>query len=154
MTRTLVLLATFFGATAALARDAGRSPESGEAAAAGDSLRGAWVVDSVEVMGQKIAPPGGMEQVLTFEGNGKVTMRDGMRNETGSYKLNDAKRPREIDLTTPQGGNPNATETMLGVYEIKGDMVRIAFAFNGPGGARPTGFEGKEIAVVVLKRKK
>jgi uncharacterized protein (TIGR03067 family) len=158
MTRTLLLLAAIFCAAAwhvpAAARDGGRPPESGEAAPAGDQLRGAWVLEAVEIMGKKIDGPGGMEQVLTFEAGGKVTMKDGMRNEAGTYKVNNSKRPREIDLTTPRGGNANTTETILGLYEIKGDRLRIAFSGNGPGGVRPKSMDGNDVAIVVLKRKK
>jgi uncharacterized protein (TIGR03067 family) len=158
MTRTLLLLAAIFCAAAwhvpASARDGGRPPESGEAAPAGDQLRGAWVLEAVEIMGQKIDGPRGMEQILTFEAGGKVTMKDGMRNETGSYKANEGKRPREIDLTMLRNGKANETETILGLYEIKGDTLRIAFSGNGLNGARPTSFEGKDVAIVVLKRKK
>jgi uncharacterized protein (TIGR03067 family) len=158
MTRNLLLVAALLGAAtfggAASARDGGRSPENGEATTGGgDSLRGAWVIDFIEVMGQKVGKPA-VDQVLTFTGDGKVTMNDGMRNETGSYKVNEAKRPREIDLTTPKGGPPNPPETMPGIYEIQGDVMRIGFAIGGPAAPRPSGFEGKEVVIVVLKRKK
>src|SRR5262249_41740010 len=111
MTRTLLLLAAFFCAAAwhfpAAARDGGRPAESGDVTTLSDQLRGTWVMASLEIIGNKIDNPGGMEQLITFETGGKVTMKDGMRNEVGTYKVNDAKRPREIDLTTPRGGNPN-----------------------------------------------
>jgi uncharacterized protein (TIGR03067 family) len=154
MTRTLLLLAALFVAaadTAALARDAGRSPESGETASAGDSLRGAWVIDSAEIMGRQLPRPG--EHVIKFLAGGKVTMHNGTWNETGSYQIDDAKRPREIDLTMPRGGNPNGAETMKGLYEIEGDTLRIAFYLVRPGGGRPTSMDGQEVAVIVLKRK-
>jgi uncharacterized protein (TIGR03067 family) len=152
MKRNLIVLAALFVAVAfpwaAPARDGGRPSETGEMTTLGDQLHGAWVVVSVEIMGMKIdnRPQGG-EQILTFEKDGKVTMRDGMRNENGSYKLNDSPRPKEMDLTTPQ-------ETMKGIYEVKGDTLRIAFPFNGPNGARPKTFDEKEVGVVTLKRKR
>jgi uncharacterized protein (TIGR03067 family) len=158
MTRNLLLMAALLGVStfggAASARDGGRAPESGEATTGGDSLRGAWVLVSVEIVGQKIDGPRGMEQILTFEAGGKVTMKDGMRNEAGSYKANEGKRPREIDLIMLRNGKANETETVLGLYEIKGDTLRIAFSGNGPNGARPKSMDGNDVAIVVLKRKK
>jgi uncharacterized protein (TIGR03067 family) len=81
-------------------------------------------------------------------------MKQAMRNETGSYKTNDTKRLKEIDLTTPRNGNAAVTETMKGLYQIDGNTLKIAFAINGPMGDRPTGFDANEVGVVILKRKK
>src|SRR5579871_3581621 len=124
MIRHLFMLAILVGVAAihgdVYARDGGRPAETGETTI-GDQLYGEWVVVSIEVMGMKIDNPQGREQILTFEKGGKITMRDGMRNEAGSYKLNDSPRPKEMDLTTPQ-------ETMKGIYEMKGDTLRIAFS--------------------------
>ena len=156
MTRALPLLAAIFCAAAwhapAAARDGGRAPESGAAEPAGDPLRGTWVVEALEIRGKKIDGPREMELIVTFEAGGKVTLQDGRRNETASYKLNEGKRPREIDVTRPRGGNPNATETILGLYEIQGDTLRIAFSAGGPNDVRPSSFE-EDAAVVILKRK-
>jgi uncharacterized protein (TIGR03067 family) len=97
--------------------------------------------------------PKGQEQTLTFE-NGKVTMKQAVRNETGAYKTNTAKSLKEIDLITPKNGNAKDTETMKGVYRIDSDTLKIAFSMPGPMTNRPSGFDAKDIGIIILKRKK
>jgi uncharacterized protein (TIGR03067 family) len=81
-------------------------------------------------------------------------MHNGTWDKTGSYQIDDAKRPRAIDLTMPRGGNPNGAETLTGLFEVQGDTLRIAFYLAWPGGGRPTRMDGPEVAVIVLRRKK
>jgi uncharacterized protein (TIGR03067 family) len=154
MTRTLLLLAALVVAaadTAALARDAGRSPESGETASAGHPLRGAWVVDSAEIRGRPLPGPNG-RHVVQFLAGGKVAMHNGTWNGAGSYAVDDGRRPRALDLSMPRGGNHNGAETLMGLYEVQGDTLRIVFFFLNSG-VRPTSMDDKEVAVFVLKRK-
>jgi uncharacterized protein (TIGR03067 family) len=136
----------------ATGRDNGES-EKGETTTVGDSLGGSWTIVSIEFMGQKINPPNAGAMTLTFE-KGKVTMKDGMRNEAGSYKIDESKKVKEIDLTTPKNGNAQMAETIKGIYVIEGDNLKIAFSIQGPMGTRPSGFDAKDAGVITLKRKR
>jgi uncharacterized protein (TIGR03067 family) len=118
-----------------------------------DPLEGTWDLVSMEFMGMKHDVPKGKEMSLTFKG-GKVTKKEaGKKDEDGTYKLDNTKKPKEIDLTTPKDGKPNETEMMKAIYLIDGDTLK--FAFGGPPGSpRPTAFDAKEIAIMTFKRKK
>jgi uncharacterized protein (TIGR03067 family) len=114
------------------------------------ALRGTWAVESFEVMGMKIDVPMAQRPTLTFD-NGKAIMNDGMRREETTYKTNDSKTPKEIDINEPRN---QGNQTIKGIYKIEGDTLKIAFSANGPGNARPTTFDAKDAGVMVLKRTK
>ena len=70
------------------------------------------------------------------------------------YMLNTAKKPKEIDATHPAAANQTA-ETLLGIYELEGDQLRICIARSGS--PRPTKFESaaeSKTNLIVLKRVK
>lgn len=64
---------------------------------------------------------------------------------TSAYKLDEAKN--HIDLTID--GGPKAEQgTYSGIYELKGDSLKIHLA--QPGQPRPTGFEAKNTTVLIV----
>jgi uncharacterized protein (TIGR03067 family) len=56
------------------------------------------------------------------------------------YKVDPSRAPRTLDVTRSEG--PRKGETVLAIYEVKGDSLRTCFA--PPGRERPTGFTPKE----------
>jgi uncharacterized protein (TIGR03067 family) len=71
----------------------------------------------------------------------------------GKLKLDPTKKPKAMDIEVEEGENAGQTE--LGIYEIKGDTLRICFA--PPDKPRPKKFSAKEgtgYTLVVLKRTK
>lgn len=65
---------------------------------------------------------------------------------TGSFKLDPAKNPKQIDLHM-KGGEPNR-----GIYVLDGDTLKI---FAAPGPDRPTSCpKDSSPGVIILKRKK
>ena len=54
----------------------------------------------------------------------------------GTQKLDSTKEPKTIDIMDASG--PNKGKTCLGIYELKGDEFRVAFA--APGKVRPKNF--------------
>lgn len=121
-------------------------------AAQGDTetIQGSWSVVKATKRGKE-APEDEIKQVkLTFKGN-TVTVNDGKRDEEASFKLDPAKKPKEIDITP--GGN--AEKAVPGIYELTGDDLKICFS--GPGGVRPTTFEAtpeSKHSLLILKRMK
>jgi uncharacterized protein (TIGR03067 family) len=153
MTRKLLGMAALLCLVAlqshAAARDKGEPTESGETTLTG-RLQGTWEMVTVEIMGMKIDAPKGQELAFTFDGN-KFIVHEKMRREEGTYKVDDTKTPKAIDLTAPMG---QAMQMIKGIYQLDGDTLKIAFAPEGPNGNRPTAFDAKTTAVIVLKRKK
>lgn len=64
---------------------------------------------------------------------------------TAGYKLDEAKN--QIELTI-EGGPKAEQGTYSGLYELKGDTLKIHLAL--PGNPRPTGFEAKATTVLIV----
>jgi uncharacterized protein (TIGR03067 family) len=116
--------------------------------AADKDLEGEWDVTAGFRNG-KDTPP--LERlVYTFRGG--VLSGD---EKPGKYavRADAAKTPRAIDLT-PQDG-PDKGKPSLGIYEVKGDVLRLCVAEQGKD--RPTEFaskEGSNADLTTLKRVK
>lgn len=132
------LVTVLFAASLALAADA-----------KDEALEGKWKVVSVERDGKA-------NEMLT---DAIRTMKDGKYElkpktgdtVTGGYKIVDAKaKPKTIDFT-PDGGQFKG-KTLLGIYAIDGDTLKICFA--EPGKDRPTEFTSKGCVLAVHKREK
>jgi uncharacterized protein (TIGR03067 family) len=153
MTRKLLGMAALLCLVAwqshAVAWDKGTPTETGETTIA-SRLQGTWMLVSVEIMGMKIE--GAMGQILAFifDGN-KCIVVENMSREEGSYKVDDTKTPKTIDLTPPMG---KGMGTIKGIYQLDGDTLKIGISPEGPNGNRPSGFDAKDVGIVVLKRKK
>src|SRR5262245_52083236 len=78
-----------------------------------DKLEGAMENVSMSFMGMTLETPKDKQAVLTFKGD-KVTIFDPMKKkeEDGTYKVDDKKKPKEIDLTGPKDDNPKELETI------------------------------------------
>jgi uncharacterized protein (TIGR03067 family) len=141
--------------------------KSADEKAPGDlkSLEGAWNVDAME-WGRGSLPKELMEGYkFVFAGN-KLTWQAaiGMTSRNGKifasdgtfpcdFKIDPSKKPKEIDITLhlKQGDR-----TVLGIYEIKGDALKVCF-FDSKSGRRPTEFatkEGLNIGLITLTRAK
>ncbi len=80
-----------------------------------------------------------------------LTIKDDTKD--GRYKLDAAKKPKEIALTMTENGK---NETVRGIYELDGDNLKICFPA-APGGEAPKEFSGKKASnqmLMVLKRSK
>lgn len=124
---------------------AGRTNQ--ESAGRGDGgIEGTWVLESLELAGQKLAGFEG-SRLVTAGGSKTFTTTDG-RVEKGSYRIDPNKRPRWIDTTT--AGKP---ENGRGIYRIKRNRLTICLC---PSGAfRPTEFatrENVELMLLVFRR--
>jgi uncharacterized protein (TIGR03067 family) len=76
----------------------------------------------------------------------------GAPHHVGTYALDPAKRPKELDLVEPNGGGE--TEVTPAIYELEGDSLKVAFSRDGPRGKRSAGFDAQDIVVITLKRQK
>jgi uncharacterized protein (TIGR03067 family) len=116
-------------------------------------LTGTWEVTKVKVAGmdEQALPPGTLQLVFTADGKYSEKIM-GKENENGKYTVDPSKTPKTIDLDILEGMDKGKKQ--LGLYELKGDDLKIAFA--EPGGKdRPADLAGKgAAAVVTLKRAK
>jgi uncharacterized protein (TIGR03067 family) len=130
-----------------------------------ESLQGAWSIDTMEWGGKSLPKElmGGYKFVfagnkLTWDGAigiqsvmGKVTAIDG--TFPCDFKIDSSKEPKQIDITLHV---KKSDRTVLGIYEIKGDMLKVCY-FGSNTGKRPADFSTKDdrnIAYIVLTRAK
>jgi uncharacterized protein (TIGR03067 family) len=116
-------------------------------------FQGTWTFESSEFDG-KALPAGELKGlILIFEGDKHTVKKGDEVMQVGIQKLDPSKTPKAIDVTITEGGSKGAV--MLGIYEIKGDTLRVCFAAQGK--TRPTQFKsapGSQTFVNVHKRVK
>ena len=114
------------------------------------ALQGVWKITSFET------PDGKKDDIvgatLEFDKDGKnVTFIKGGETKKGTFKLNPAGTPKEIDIS-PSDEN----KTMAGIYQIDKTMLKICLAVD-PGDGRPSEFalkDGKKYVVFTLEKAK
>ncbi len=101
-----------------------------------EALKGTWQLTAWEADG-KAKPDKEIEGgKLNLKGDAYDVKLAGIDAVTGTMIVDGAKDPKTIDITDAVG--PNKDKTCLGIYELKGDVFRVAFAV--PGKPRPTTF--------------
>ncbi len=117
-----------------------------------DAIVGTWGFVSGERDGEQ-APDELKTMKLAFKEGDKATLTIKDDTKEAKYKLDAAKKPREIALTVTENGKE---ETVRGIYELDGDNLKICFPAD-PAGETPKEFTGKKGSnqmLVVLKRSK
>jgi uncharacterized protein (TIGR03067 family) len=116
-------------------------------------LQGTWKLLSITQDGQE-SDKSNDDIQLIFSGDdfsAKVPSGD---DHKGTFKVNPASKPRAIDIMLTEG--PEKDKTAEGIYELKGDELRLCIAKPGNKG-RPTEFASKPdsgILLVIAKRAK
>jgi RNA polymerase sigma factor (sigma-70 family) len=115
-------------------------------------LQGTWKVTAAKKNGQAINDDELAQiKMLPVEFKGDTVTARGPCD----YKLDPAKTPKEIDVIPQEGPPGEKGLTFRGIYELKGDDLRICF--RGPGLGRPKNFddaEGAQTMEMTLKRVK
>ncbi|MCC7085037.1 MAG: TIGR03067 domain-containing protein [Pirellulales bacterium] len=104
-----------------------------------DAFQGTWKLTAGEVDGTALTPEQLKVGKLVIQGNRFSVTLPEKGTATGTQKINATKSPKTIDVVDASG--PNAGKKCLGIYEIKGDELRVCFAAAGK--ARPTEFASK-----------
>jgi uncharacterized protein (TIGR03067 family) len=116
-------------------------------------LEGTWATVSIEAAGQKVTDADKIKtRKLTTKGE-KYTLKVGDETVQGTIEINPTKKPKTMDVKPDSGSNKG--KTLLGIYELEGDNLRICLA--PPGKDRPTEFAseaGTAHQLVVYKREK
>jgi uncharacterized protein (TIGR03067 family) len=153
MRRPILLLVLLSLPLAARAAPAPK-PKPKESAKDKDSILGTWQVTEAIREGTKVSARQLEGAAMAFR-NGRCYIVEKGRKEmdAGPLTIDPSKSPRTIDLRIPIG--PGGPRTWRGIYELKGDALKIALG-DPQKGNRPTTFvsqAGNKTFLIVLKRK-
>ena len=118
----------------------------------GDGLQGTWKPSTGELAGMKF-PDETLKTITLMIKDDKYKVTVGMQVDQGTVKLNPKAKPKEMDITGTEG--PNKGKTILAIYELDGDTLRICYDLGGKN--HPTEFktrEGTQLFLVTYKREK
>ncbi len=121
-------------------------PAATDAQKALDQFQGRWQV--VTFNGQDA--PAGADVALVFKADKYEQWAEGSVEESGSFKVDPSTKPMSIDLIITQGDD--AGKTQLGLADITGDTLSLAFA--APGDTTRPKTPNDAALVAVLKKSK
>jgi uncharacterized protein (TIGR03067 family) len=117
-----------------------------------DNLEGTWLPTAAEMSGQAMPEKQRKQVKLVIQGDAyTVTVGDVV--DRGSAKWNAAATPKTVDIVGTDG--PNKGKTLLGIYELDGDTLRVCYDVGGKG--RPTELKsakGSTTFLVTYQRQK
>jgi uncharacterized protein (TIGR03067 family) len=124
-------------------------------AAAGDKdeLQGAWVATAIDIGGKPASADEIKETRFTFKGD-KLLVRHptlGKQDVEGTFKVDREKSPKQLDIDLIK------LSVFVGIYEVKGDQLRICYVTNDNPKNRPTEFANNQKdawVLIVFKRQK
>ncbi len=125
-------------------------PKQGETDAEQKKLQGTWMVVSGEASGNKM-PQTETEKLRIIITGSKIAFKTPDKAEEMTYKLDPAKKPKEIDITHPKVKDG----TVNGIYSIEGDNLKICYSKREK--ERPDQFAtkaGSRQILFILKREK
>lgn len=100
------------------------------------AFQGTWQLCAGEADGKALPENLLQDGKLVIKGNRYVVTLADRGTVKGKQKLDPTMEPKTIDIMDASG--PNEGKTCLGIYELKGDEFRVAFA--PPGKPRPSKF--------------
>jgi len=110
-------------------------------------FQGTWKVAKAAFGGESVPDAEKDKLKFVFAGE-KVTVKEGMKDDTGSYSVDPKKDPAEIDLVSPKG------EKILGIYKFEKDGKLTLTFVKGKDAARPKKFDDKDAVMMVLEKVK
>ena len=90
---------------------------------------GTWVPTEGQLNGEKL-PEDFLKSIkLVIAADNKYSATAGEQTETGTFKVDDAKKPTTMDIVP--GDGPKKGETVLAIYEMKGDTMKVCYSLEG-----------------------
>ena len=117
------------------------------------SLNGTWICVAAELGGESFDSDVLASNQLVLEGETYVVLVRGEPRNRGTFKLNTAAGPKQMDLVG--GDGPNAGESFTAIYECDGKRLRICYDVRGK--PRPTEFgskQGTQLMLLTYERQK
>jgi len=116
------------------------------------SIQGIWQFVSYDIDGKPKPAEQLAKTTIAFIGDGWTLREGGKVLRRGTLQFDPSKKPADVDAVVTEGEGKGAT--MLGIYELKGDTMKLCF--DPQGKERPTRFTAKagQLAAVVQREKK
>jgi uncharacterized protein (TIGR03067 family) len=118
----------------------------------GDAIQGTWLPSAAEFAGEKF-PDEIRKTIKLVIKDDNYTVTVGTKVDKGTVKLNASAKPKTLDITGTDG--PNKGKTILAIYELDGDTLRVCYDLSGK--SHPTEFKtkaGTQLFLVTYKREK
>ncbi len=138
-----LLVGLIAGPSALMAQDEKDADENTKA------IQGMWDVYSIEIAGKASRVP--EEAVYVFTREQVMVKEKGKPDRDASYKIRPGKTPKELDFGGSLVGDKG---TILAVYELEGDTLKIAYSIKGTNGKRPGGVDADDVVHIRLARSK
>jgi uncharacterized protein (TIGR03067 family) len=115
-------------------------------------IQGTWQFISQEMDGKPMPAEQVAKLKITFTGDKWSVREDGRVIQAGTHKFDPTKKPAQVDAPVTVGEGKGST--MLGIYELKGDRMKVCFDLQGK--ERPTSFTAKagQMAAAIQREKK
>ena len=115
-------------------------------------IQGKWSISSAELAGDPLPAELFKKMTLILEKD-KYTLKSASPDDIGTTSIDDSKQPRQLDIKGIEG--PNKGKTMLAIYELEGDTLKVCYDLEGK--SRPMEFKtekGSKQFLAVYKRVK
>jgi uncharacterized protein (TIGR03067 family) len=99
-------------------------------------IQGTWRFIFQEMEGKPRPPKELVKLTITFTDDKWSVRDDGKVVQAGTHKLDPSKKPGHVDAVVTEGEGKGST--MLGIYELKGDKMKVVF--DPQGKERPASF--------------
>ena len=115
-------------------------------------IQGTWKFTAHEMDGKAMPADELKKLKITFTGDKFSVEHDGKVVQAGTHKLDGSKKPGQIDSKVTEGEGKGGM--MLGIYEMKGDTVKVCF--DPTGKERPTSLTAKagQFSATIQREKK
>lgn len=116
-------------------------------------LQGIWLGQTMEANGKPAPNKAAKRMRFTFEGD-TLLIRGNFSDERElkcSFKIDAKQTPHHLDF------RPMKEKTVLGIYEVKGDVLKICVRHANSGKGRPSEFKtapDSDLILIVLQKKK
>jgi uncharacterized protein (TIGR03067 family) len=125
-------------------------------------LEGTWTIVKMEVSNKSLLEKDKPEAKLVIK-DGKVTSdaKETPADDADLSKILDpSKKPKQITIPNFEGGDPKKGVTLIGIYELSGNELRVCVQVVETANLkerekeRPTAFDSKQGVLLVFKREK
>jgi uncharacterized protein (TIGR03067 family) len=116
-------------------------------------IQGTWVPSAAELGGKEFPEEVRKSIKLVLSGDTYVVTVGKEGPDEGKCKLDPSKTPKTLDITGVKG--PNTGKTILAIYELKGDTLRVCYDLSGK--EHPKEFKtapGSQLFLVTYQRQK